>query len=303
MDVDHIKGGMFGETQEDQKVEALHSDEKQQRKRKRTLMNDRQISLIEFAIVDEPDMHRNSALLHLWAEKLSFHKMLIKKLVNHVKHGERKITEMGLGTKLVNIEVQNSLVTTFCCGQFSKFEMLNNRKAKLARAAKDVRAPCEGENLDKQGGSGITLKLTSPHSPMDSSFVPSASRGDFGNEVDCTPRVSIDEHFGSSLAAARDAILPSSTPLELGQYVTIMGEKAEEIGKGKVVQIGGKWFGRNLEESGVCVIDIVELTVDRCSKILHPMEITGTTFDLAEKRLGSMRVLWDFKKLFPLPTR
>lgn len=264
MDVDYIKGGVFGETQEDQKVEAMHSDEKQQRKRKRTVMNDRQISLIESAIVDEPDMHRNSALLQLWAEKLSLH-----------------------GAEVTTSRLKN---------------WLNNRKAKLARAAKDVRAPCEGDNLDKQGGSGITIQLNSPHSPMDSSFVPSASRGNFGNEIDCTPRVSIDEHFGTSLAATRDVILPSM-PLELGQYVTIMGEKAEEIGKGKVFQIGGKWFGRSLEESGMCVIDIVELTVDRCSKILHPMEITGTTFDQAEKRIGSMRVLWDFKKLFPLPTR
>lgn len=39
--------------------------------------------------------------------------MLIKKLINYVTHGDRKITEMGLGPKLVNIEVQNSLVTSF----------------------------------------------------------------------------------------------------------------------------------------------------------------------------------------------
>ncbi|KZV54339.1 hypothetical protein F511_03594 [Dorcoceras hygrometricum] len=220
MDVDHIKGGAYGETQEDQKVEALHSDEKQQRKRKRTVMNEKQISLIESAIVDEPDMHRNSVSLQLWAEKLSYH-----------------------GAEVTSSRLKN---------------WLNNRKAKLARAAKDVRTPCEGDNLDKQGGSGIMLQLNSPHSSIDNS-VPSASRGDFGNEVlDCTPRVGIDEHFGTSLAATKDVILPS-IPLELGQYVTIIGEKAEEIGKGKVFQIGGKWFGRNLEESGVCVIDIIEL--------------------------------------------
>ncbi|XP_075524133.1 nodulin homeobox isoform X1 [Primulina tabacum] len=197
MDVDHFKGGVFGETQDDSKVEAVHSDEKQQRKRKRTVMNDRQIALIESAIVDEPDMHRNSALLQLWAEKLSF-----------------------LGAEVTTSRLKN---------------WLNNRKAKLARAAKDVRVPCEGDNLDKQGGSGISLQLNSPHSPVDSSFIPSASRGNFGNEVmDCTPRVSIDEHFGTSVAATKDVILPS-TPLELGQYVTIMGEKTEEIGKGKVL--------------------------------------------------------------------
>ncbi|EPS59371.1 hypothetical protein M569_15438, partial [Genlisea aurea] len=49
-------------------------DEKgQQRKRKRAIMNDKQIALIEAALVEEPDMHRNSAVLRSWADKLSLH--------------------------------------------------------------------------------------------------------------------------------------------------------------------------------------------------------------------------------------
>lgn len=73
MDVDHIKGSGIEETVEEEKVDAVHSDEKQQRKRKRTIMNDKQIALIESALVDEPDMHRNSTSLRLWADKLSLH--------------------------------------------------------------------------------------------------------------------------------------------------------------------------------------------------------------------------------------
>ncbi|CAA3029922.1 Endo-1,3 [Olea europaea subsp. europaea] len=73
MDVDHIKESGFVESQEDEKVETMHSDEKQQRKRKRTVMNDKQIALIENALVDEPDMHRNSTALRFWADKLTLH--------------------------------------------------------------------------------------------------------------------------------------------------------------------------------------------------------------------------------------
>lgn len=71
--VDHIRRNSFEENVEEEKADALHSDEKQQRKRKRTIMNDKQISLIESALVDEPDMHRNATALRSWADKLSLH--------------------------------------------------------------------------------------------------------------------------------------------------------------------------------------------------------------------------------------
>lgn len=47
--------------------------EKQQLKRKRTIMNDRQTGLVEKALLDMPDMHRDAASLKLWADRLSEH--------------------------------------------------------------------------------------------------------------------------------------------------------------------------------------------------------------------------------------
>ena len=73
MGVDRIKRHSFDETAEEEKIDPLHSEEKQQRKRKRTVMNDKQIALIESALIDEPDMHRNAPVLRLWADKLSIH--------------------------------------------------------------------------------------------------------------------------------------------------------------------------------------------------------------------------------------
>ncbi|KAK6141302.1 hypothetical protein DH2020_024938 [Rehmannia glutinosa] len=258
MDVDRIKGSGFEETLEDERVDAIHSDEKQQRKRKRTIMNDKQIALIESALVDEPDMHRNSTSLRSWAEKLSLH---------------------------VSINV---------------IYWLNNRKARLARAAKDVRVSYEGDNHDRQGGS---VRSDSPLSPMDDARVPSAARGSARNEVtDVVLTANVNEDSGTSLAAPRDIVKPSLY-FEPGQYVMLVGEKAEMVGKGKVFQVRGKWCGRNLEQSGVCVVDILELSIDRFAKLPHPMEVTGNSFDQAEKRLGLVRVVWDLNKLFLLPPR
>lgn len=86
-----------------------------------------------------------------------------------------------------------------------------------------------------------------------------------------------------------------------GQYVMLVDEQGEEIGKGKVYQVHGKWYGRNLEEElGTCVVDIIELKSERWARLPHPCEATGTSFDQAEKKLGVMRVLWDSNKLFIL---
>jgi hypothetical protein len=54
------------ENPEDEKIELA-----QRKKRKRTIMNAEQVTMIEKALLDEPDMQRNAALLQSWADKLS----------------------------------------------------------------------------------------------------------------------------------------------------------------------------------------------------------------------------------------
>lgn len=56
---------------EDEKAENGLSEEKQPRKRKRNIMNETQVLLIEKALLDEPEMQRNAASLQSWADKLS----------------------------------------------------------------------------------------------------------------------------------------------------------------------------------------------------------------------------------------
>ncbi|XP_059625773.1 nodulin homeobox isoform X2 [Cornus florida] len=263
----HIKESGFGGVQEEEKVENIQCEEKQQRKRKRSLMTAEQITLIERALVDEPDMQRNAALIQSWSDKLS---------VN--------------GPEISTSQLKN---------------WLNNRKARLARAAKDVRTPSEGDNAfpDKQGGSGIAL-CDSPASPVEDVYVPSTARGTHQTGMaESTLRTAINEKSETVLAELIDISPAEFVRCEPGQCAVLVDGQGEEIGKGKVYQVQGKWYGRNLEESEVCVVDVLELKAERCMRLPHPCEATGTTFDEAETKLGLMRVLWDSNKLFMLQPR
>jgi hypothetical protein len=63
---DHFK------TPEPTKESGLRDDDERQPKRKkRTIMNDRQVNEIENALVDEPEMHKSATSLQTWADKLS----------------------------------------------------------------------------------------------------------------------------------------------------------------------------------------------------------------------------------------
>lgn len=65
------------DVQEDQKIADIKFSEKQQRKRKRNIMNDVQAGMIENALIDIPDLHRNAPALQSWADRLSDHVCII----------------------------------------------------------------------------------------------------------------------------------------------------------------------------------------------------------------------------------
>ncbi|KAI7728869.1 hypothetical protein M8C21_029784 [Ambrosia artemisiifolia] len=205
---------------------AMQSDEKQFKKRKRNIMNHMQISMIEQALQNEPDMQRKSASLQLWAEKISHH-----------------------GFEISSSQLKN---------------WLNNRKAKLARAAaKDTSAPSGGDNNDKQVGSG-----TDPES--------------LNEFYDQTPSTTQGTH---------------AVRFEPGQIVGLIDDQGDEIGKGCVHQASGSWCGTNLDESRLCVVDVTNLKVDKWSNLPHPCDATGTSFGHSEQITGVKRVLWDSSKL------
>ncbi|KAK2990556.1 hypothetical protein RJ640_019836, partial [Escallonia rubra] len=266
-----IKESGRREIQEDEKVETVQFEEKQQRKRKRTIMSDKQMMILENALLDEPGMQRNAASLEAWADKLSsLHK--------------------------------------FSSNPFPSFvavNRLNNRKARLARAAKDARAPSEGgvSLPDKQGGSGIGPVYDSPESPVRNIFLPSTARMTHQSEsAKTTMRTGLKDNPGS-LPPELDTGNAEYVQCEPGQYVVLVDGQGEEVGKGYVYQVHGEWHGRNLEDSETCVVDIGELKVARWARLPHPCQDTGASFDQVEKTLGVIRVLWDSNKLFMLHPR
>lgn len=118
-----------------------------------------------------------------------------------------------------------------CCYMFR----LNNRKARLARAAKDVRVSYDGESLDRAGGSG---HLDSPRSSMDDARVSLGARGSIGDEAtDIAVAATVDEDVGTS---SRTVPTTSSMSFEEGQYAMLVGERGEDVGKGEVFQVDGR---------------------------------------------------------------
>lgn len=177
---------------------------------------------------------------------------------------------------------------------------LNNRKARLARTGKDVRPTLEVDNsLPERQGGPVLRSNYSPESPgEDASVQPNAVR----DPQAIMWRSSAAET--SEAALAEGASGPSEfVQCEPGQQVILVDTAGEEMAKGKVFQVNGKWHGKNLDELRTCVVDVKELKVKRGTRLPHPSVATGGSFEEAETRIGVMRVLWDSSKIFALRSK
>ncbi|KAK7262414.1 hypothetical protein RJT34_29987 [Clitoria ternatea] len=239
--IGHPPKVVVGETPEDEKVETV-----QRRKRKRNIMNDKQVKLIERALLDEPDMQRNAPSLQSWADKLSLH-----------------------GSEVTPSQLKN---------------WLNNRKARLARTAKDVRAV----DVDNPGPDKPEQGSDSPNSLGDASN----ARKDLN-----LARIASGDNSEPSVAEVVNAGSQEFVCCNIGQYVVLVDMRGDKIGRGKVVQVNGKWHGKSLEESMTYVVDVCELKADKGLQLPYPSEATGTSFAEAETKLGVMRVLWDSHRI------
>lgn len=169
---------------------------------------------------------------------------------------------------------------------------LNNRKARLARTAKDVRAAdVDNPVPDKQRG----LVLGS-HELPDSLGNASNARKDLLSLA----RIASGDNSEPALAELVDGGLPKHVRCYAGQYVMLLDARGDDIGKAKVVQVHGKWHGKSLEESQTYVVDVCELKVDKGLRLPYPSEATGISFAEAETKLGFMRVLWNSHRIYLL---
>ncbi|KAL5983967.1 hypothetical protein ACLOJK_018069 [Asimina triloba] len=199
---------------------------------------------------------------------------------------------------------------------------LNNRKAKLARAAREARAPSEGESSfpDKVCGSSRGPLYDSAESAGEDFYIPltafggsNQSQSKFGGMTARSVTGDASEMSPTDVAefAAQKGIQMNYTALryirrepgrcEPGQFVSLVDGDRKEVGRGKVFQVEGRWHGKCLEDAGIYVVDVLELKVERWSRLPHPLEAAGMTFDEAESKSGSMRVAWDTNKILTMP--
>ncbi|KNA22502.1 hypothetical protein SOVF_033670 [Spinacia oleracea] len=265
---EHFHRSIVGVVQQDGRVESVNHEEKQVRKRKRHIMNDKQISLIERGLQEEPDMHKNAASLQSWSDRLSLH-----------------------GSEVTSSQLKN---------------WLNNRKAKLARAAKDGGHPLSEENAIADAQAGSLMHTTSGSPESQNEDLPPSSAPKDHNQVSAVRRTSSGITMSPVLEIPRPesssrlnmqiegpAISSSCVNFEAGQAVLLTDTQGKEIAKGTVFQVEGEWHDCNLSDTRTCVVDITELRSERILRLPHPSIEAGATFEQAEVKIGTMRVLWD----------
>ncbi|GAB2242765.1 hypothetical protein Droror1_Dr00019540 [Drosera rotundifolia] len=237
-----------GGVAENEKLDSSSFDDKQPRKRKRTVMNDKQVYMIEGALLGEPDLQKNAASLQSWAERLSLY-----------------------GPEVTSAQIKN---------------WLNNRKARLARAAaRDCRHLMDVDNAfrDMQRMPGIGPSLDTPENQSGNLHIQSAAK-----EAACQNPVE-----ESCLRTAP----PSSLLWETGQLVMLIDGEGKKIAKAKVHQVQDEWDGINLKETNTCVVEIIELQSGSYLGIPHLSEAASNTSGDAKLKIGSMRVLWESNKM------
>ncbi|CAN6363585.1 unnamed protein product [Urochloa humidicola] len=262
--VDHFKTPELSKEsglQEDEKGDSMY-DDRQPKRRKRTIMNDEQIDELEKALVDEPDMHKNAILLQSWSEKLSMQ-----------------------GPEITASQLKN---------------WLNNRKAKLARIAKERGVPFEGENADKPSTPATPHPGESSESAGEDSYLPPArvlsaiSKGRLvspdGNEI------TSQAEFSPNMMLSRP--FTRSFSFEPGRLVMLVDGDGKEVGQGKIFHAPPV---KSSAESRLCVVDVTELRIEKWRELPHPSEASGRTFQEAEARNGGViRVPWDVVRLAPV---
>jgi hypothetical protein len=152
----------------------------------------------------------------------------------------------------------------------------------------------EVDNTFPEKQVGQAQQQDTPESPSEDNITSSA-RG-----LQNTSEIGVfgDPEAGIGLADFVDIGASEFVQCKPGQFVVLVDGQGEEIGKGKVYQVQGKWYGRILEESEMCVVDVTELKTEKWVRLPYPSETTGMSFYEAEQKIGVMRVLWDSNKIY-----
>ncbi|XP_051192258.1 nodulin homeobox isoform X1 [Lolium perenne] len=207
MELPRCKSADHFKTAEPTKESGLRdNDDRQPKRKKRSIMNDVQTNEIENALVVEPEMHKSATSLQIWAEKLS-----------------------GQGSEITSSQLKN---------------WLTNRKYKHARLVKERGVPYESENADMPSTPATSHFGDSSESAVKESYLPpsrvlNALGISKGNRL-----VAPDTNDPTTQAEFNQNIMmshPFTRPLsfETGCPVLLIDNEGNAIGRGKIFQVEG----------------------------------------------------------------
>ncbi|XP_024397275.1 nodulin homeobox isoform X3 [Physcomitrium patens] len=237
-----------------------HGDESQPKKRKRNIMSDKQVSVMEAALQFEPEMQRSPKLIQQWT--------------NHLN---------SIGPEVAYHQLKN---------------WLNNRKARIARQEREKQRQEEGDALMTRPEKSLPARSVASDdmdSPAETS--PRLKYDDIDQGEVIPLKLSLQVSRTPSNAGSEGEPHNSSNSLvrkwKGGDYVSLRSKSGKDMAVGIVLQVEGSWQGHSLEEESLCLVQVSDLKVDRTSKLPFPSSTTGSSFEEAETVLGKTLVTWD----------
>lgn len=245
-----------------------HGDESQPKKRKRNIMSDQQVNVMEAALQLEPGMQRSPKLIQQWT--------------NHLN---------SIGPEVAYHQLKN---------------WLNNRKARIARQEREKQRQEEGDVLVTRSEKSRRARSVASDD-MDSPAEASSRLKDYDiDQGDAIPlKLSLQVSRTPSNAGSDGEPHNSSSSLvkwKVGDHVSLRGKDAEEMAVGIVIRVEGSWQGHILEDESLCLVQVSELKVARTTKLPFPSSKAGSSFEEAETLLGKTVATWDTEHMCMVAT-
>ncbi|KAG0559347.1 hypothetical protein KC19_10G098500 [Ceratodon purpureus] len=244
-----------------------HGDESQPKKRKRNIMNDKQVNVMEAALQSMPEMQRSPLAIQQWT--------------NHLNK---------IGPEVAYHQLKN---------------WLNNRKARIARQERDKQRQAEGDFLTTRSEkSRRSVASDDMDSPAEAS--PRLNEDDIDHGEVGPLKLSLRTPGTPSNAGSEGDQDKSDSSLvkkwTLGDVVSLRGEDDQEMAVGTVIQVEGSWQKYSLEEEKLCVVEVSDLKVEKTTKLPFPSSMAGTSFEEAETLGGKSCVTWAVDHMYRVTT-
>ncbi|MCO5583426.1 hypothetical protein L7F22_037337 [Adiantum nelumboides] len=292
-------------------VQRARSEELQPRKRKRNIMSDEQMAVIENALLTEPYLRRHPDLIMQWTTKLNKMgpEISYQQLKNWLNNRKARLARQRAG-ELQGGEIRASVYNHD--GSAPGSSTCSGSSNDPNRSASE-----DGTNTKDSGSTSQARKFLpsgcgTPLCKLATEDIDAIMDYDMGGTVCRSTNMTAgngnveEQQTYSKHGSENDLVQKAShrsapvkfVKCEAGQYVSLLDKDGREAAKGTLYQVEGFWQGKRIDEQGICIVRITDLNVEKTTRLPHPSVITGNTFEAAEKVCGQMIVAWDTKRIF-----